>query len=72
MAVSELSAVGAPSRELAAQLNSLFGPCALVSVMAVCVAIANCEIKKVRLGVYFFVCYGMAVRGRISVFSMGF
>lgn len=54
MAVSELSAVGAPSRELAAQLNSLFGPCALVSVMAVCVAIANCKIKKVRRGVYFF------------------
>lgn len=27
MAVSDLSAVGAPSRELAAQLNSLFGPC---------------------------------------------
>lgn len=36
MAVSELSAVGAPSRELAAQLNSLFGPCGIVSVMEVC------------------------------------
>lgn len=37
MAVSELSAVGAPSRELAAQLNSLFGSCAVLSIMAVLV-----------------------------------
>lgn len=54
MAVSELSAVGAPSRELAAQLNSLFGPCGIVSVMAVCVAIAGCRTGKLRLGVYCF------------------
>lgn len=33
MAVSDLSAEGAPSRELSAQLNSLFGPCAVVSIM---------------------------------------
>ena len=54
MAVSDLSAVGAPSRELAAQLNSLFGPCAVVSIMAVCVAIRNCEEKLLRSGVYLF------------------
>lgn len=54
MAVSDLSAVGAPSRELAAQLNSLFGPCAVVSIMAVCVAIRNCEEKLFRSGVYLF------------------
>lgn len=54
MAVSELSAVGAPSRELAAQLNSLFGPCGIVSVMAVCVAVAGCRNGKFRLGVYCF------------------
>ncbi|MFR1189887.1 MAG: DUF998 domain-containing protein [Oscillospiraceae bacterium] len=54
MAVSELSAVGAPSRELAAQLNSLFGPCGIVSVMAVCVAAAGCRTGKLRLGVYCF------------------
>lgn len=54
MAVSELSAVGAPSRELAAQLNSLFGPCGIVSVMAVCVAVAGCRTGKLRLGVYCF------------------
>lgn len=54
MAVSELSAVGAPSRELAAQLNSLFGPCGIVSVMAVCVAVAGCRTRKLQLGVYCF------------------
>ena len=36
MAVSELSAVGAPSEKLASQLNCLFGPCGLVSIKAVC------------------------------------
>ena len=54
MAVSDLSTVGAPSRELAAQLNSLFGPCAVVSIMAVCVAIRNREEKLLRSGVYLF------------------
>lgn len=54
MAVSDLSAVGAPSRELAAQLNSLFGPCAVVSIMAVCVAVRNCDKKLLRSGVYLF------------------
>lgn len=54
MAVSELSAVGAPSADLANQLNSLFGPCGIVSIMAVCVAIANVKSKTLRLGVYFF------------------
>ena len=34
MAVSDLSAVGAPSAELARQLNALYGPCGLVSIMA--------------------------------------
>ena len=55
MAVSELSAVGAPSKELAGQLNALFGPCALVSVMAVCVAIAGSKTKLFRVGIYLFV-----------------
>lgn len=54
MAVSELSAVDSPSRELAGQLNSLFGPCAVVSIMAVCVAVAGCKSKKLRVGVYLF------------------
>ena len=54
MAVSDLSAVGAPSAELAGQLNALYGPCGLVSVMAVCVASQNLKTKVLRLGIYFF------------------
>ena len=54
MAVSDLSAVGAPSAELAGQLNALYGPCGLVSVMAVCVASQNLKSKLLRLGIYFF------------------
>ena len=54
MAVSDLSAVGAPSAELAGQLNALYGPCGLVSIMAVCVASQNLKTKILRLGIYFF------------------
>lgn len=54
MAVSELSAVDAPSRALALQLNSLFGPCGIVSIMAVSVAISSCESKLLRVGTYLF------------------
>lgn len=54
MAVSDLSAVGAPSKDLAEQLNALFGPCAVVSIMAVCVAMQNVKQRQIRLGVYFF------------------
>ena len=54
MAVSDLSAVGAPSAELAGQLNALYGPCGLVSIMAVCVAAKNLKTRILRLGIYFF------------------
>jgi apolipoprotein N-acyltransferase len=54
MAVSELSAVGAPSKALAEQLICLFSPCGLVSIMAVCVAASNWKTKSLRLGVYLF------------------
>ena len=54
MAVSDLSAEGAPSAALANQLNALFGPCGLVSIMAVCVGVADCKSKLMKLGVYFF------------------
>lgn len=54
MAVSELSAIGAPSADLANRLNCLFGPCGLVSIMAVCVAVANIPSKSFRFGVYCF------------------
>lgn len=54
MAVSDLSAVGAPSKALAEQLNALFGPCAVVSVMAVCVGTAQCRSKLFKAGIGFF------------------
>lgn len=54
MAVSDLSAVGAPSAALAERLNALFGPCAVVSVMAVCVAAAKCRSKLLKTGIDFF------------------
>lgn len=54
MAVSELSAVGAPSADLANRLNCLFGPCGLVSIMAVCVAISDIPSRRFRFGVYCF------------------
>lgn len=54
MAVSDLSADGAPSHALAQQLNALFGPCGIVCVMAVCVAIRLFPSKPLRLGVYVF------------------
>ena len=54
MAVSDLSAEGAPSAGLANQLNALFGPCGLVSIMAVCVGVAGSKAKLMKLGIYFF------------------
>ena len=54
MAVSDLSAKGAPSEELAGQLNALFGPCGLVSIMAVCVGAAGCKSKALKSSIYFF------------------
>ena len=54
MAVSDLTAVGAPSADLAEKLNALFGPCAVVSVMAVCVGAAGRRSRVLRLGIYFF------------------
>ncbi|MGN0406660.1 MAG: DUF998 domain-containing protein [Bacteroides sp.] len=54
MAVSDLCAEGAPSAKLASQLNALFGPCGLVSVMAVCVGVAGCKSKVFKAGIYSF------------------
>ena len=54
MAVSDLSAQGAPSAALANQLNALFGPCGLVSIMAVCLGVSGCKSKVMKLGIYFF------------------
>jgi len=54
MAVSDLTAEGAPSLQLATRLNALFGPCAVVSIMAVCVAIAGSKSKLFKSGIYAF------------------
>ncbi|MBR2108585.1 MAG: DUF998 domain-containing protein [Ruminococcus sp.] len=54
MAVSDLSADGAPSQALAEQLNALFGPCGIVSIMAVCVAVYCCKSKAFKTGIFFF------------------
>lgn len=54
MAVSDLGAEGAPSEALAGQLNALFGPCGLVSIMAVCIGVVGCQSKVLKLGIYFF------------------
>ena len=54
MAVSDLSAEGAPSAALANQLNALFGPCGLVSIMAVCVGAVGCKSQLMKLGIYLF------------------
>lgn len=54
MAVSDLGAEGAPSGQLASQLNALFGPCGLVSIMFVCVGVAGCKSKVLKSGIYFF------------------
>ncbi|NCB32683.1 MAG: DUF998 domain-containing protein [Erysipelotrichia bacterium] len=54
MAVSELSAVGAPSKQLADQLMCAFSPCGIVSVMGVCVAASEFKTDQLRLGIYLF------------------
>lgn len=54
MAVSDLGAAGAPSATLASQLNALFGPCAVVSIMAVCVAVAGKKSRVFRWGIYLY------------------
>lgn len=54
MAVSDLNAEGAPSQALANQLNALFGPCGLVSIMAVCIVAAGGQSKVLKAGIY---CY---------------
>ena len=54
MAVSDLSAVGAPSAALAERLNALFGPAAVVSAMAVCVGASGCRSKLLKTGIFLF------------------
>ena len=53
-AVSDLSAVSAPSRELWNQLSALYVPCGIVSVMAVCVYAGGKLNKALRTGIFLF------------------
>lgn len=55
-AVSDLSAVTAPSKGLWNQLSCLYGKCGIVSVMAVCAYVADCKTgnKTYRAGIYLF------------------
>lgn len=55
-AVSDLTAVTAPSKGLWNQLSCLYGKCGIVSVMAVCVYVAETRAgsKLFRAGVYIF------------------
>ena len=53
-AVSDLSAVNAPSRTLWGQLASLYETCGLVSIMAVCIYMQGKLNRTVRTGIYLF------------------
>lgn len=54
MAVSELSAEGAPSKALADQLNALFGPCGLISITAFWAAMPSGKPKTFKVGITLF------------------
>lgn len=54
MAVSELSAENAPSKMVANQLNSLFGPCSVVCATLVFIASRNSSVKTFRAGITLF------------------
>ena len=70
MAVSDLSAEGAPSAGLANQLNALFGPCGLVSIMAVCVGVAGSKAKLMKLGIYFLLPWNVYAMWGIIFFHL--
>lgn len=53
-AVSDLSAVNAPSQMLWQQLSSLYGVCGIVSITLVCVFIQGKLTKTIRVGIYLF------------------
>jgi len=66
-AVSDLSAMNAPSSMLWKQLSSLYGVCGMISIMMVCVFIQGKLNKLLRVGIYLFAamnwvsCIGYAV-----------
>lgn len=54
--------------KLANQLSALFGPCGLVSIMAVCVGVVGCKSKRLKLGIYFFAAMEWACNVGYSLF----
>ena len=53
-AVSDLSAVNAPSKMLWNQLSTLYGVSGMISIMMVCVFIQGKLNKTIRIGIYLF------------------
>ena len=53
-AVSDLSAVNAPSRSLWNQLSCLYNVCTLICAMMVCVGIQGKKTRQLRIGIYLF------------------
>lgn len=53
-AVSDLSAVNAPSKMLWSQLSSMYEACGMISIMMVCVFIKGKLNKRLRFGIYLF------------------
>jgi len=53
-AVSDLSAVNAPSLSLWNQLSCLYGICGIICIMMVCVAVQGKLNKLLRIGIYFW------------------
>ncbi len=68
MAVSDLGAVGAPSKELADRLSTLYSPCAIVSVMAVWAGIAEHREKLLRAGAASFAAMEWVSKAGYSLF----
>lgn len=69
-AVSDLSAVSAPSRMLWTQLSSLYGVCGMISIMMVCVFIQGKLNKTLRIGIYLFAAMNWASNVGYTMFPL--
>ncbi|MDD3413868.1 MAG: DUF998 domain-containing protein [Lachnospiraceae bacterium] len=69
-AVSDLSAVNAPSKMLWNQLSSLYGVCGMISIMMVCVFIQGKLTKTLRIGIYLFAAMNWVSNVGYSMFPL--
>jgi hypothetical protein len=69
-AVSDLSAVSAPSRMLWTQLSSLYDVCGMISIMMVCVFIQGKLNKTLRIGIYLFAAMNWASNVGYTMFPL--